>query len=190
MPRRARIRFAGIPQLKTIVASDMNPIPFEYQPENSNMCGAASAVMILRAENIPADQAEIWEALKQPGGEGITAYGLTDYFLERNLLALAVLAKNPLALLDACSATNIHVVLVCRPSPEAIHGHCMVLVGTDAINVTVHDPGLGPNRKIERNVLLDLCEPDREFLGPTLRIMILVASKDDQSVSVQPFHLD
>ena len=164
----------------TIFTSNMNPIPFECQPEDTSMCGAASATMILRAHNKLADQTEIWEALKFPDGKGMSAYRMTNYFLERKLLALAVIAKNPLALLDICSEKNIHVVLLCRPLPETTHGHFMVLVGTDAINVTVHDPDLGPNRKIERSVLLELCEPDIEFLAPQLRVMILVASKDDQ----------
>ncbi len=158
----------------------MPPIPFDPQPPGTRMCAACCAVMLLRSYRKLADRGKIWKVLKQPderGGEFIKTYRLTDYFIKRRLTSLAVRAKDPLALLDACVAAGIHAVLVCRSTAKSSHGHFMLLVSSNGGSVTVHDPESGPNRVIDRKLLRELFEPAGDNPETTPRIVILVANK-------------
>lgn len=111
---------------------------------------------------ITATQAEIFARIAKPnrfGQSSCSVHLMVKDALSRGLTAVAIQAPHPLQALVTCRRNGIRAILNHRLRPESPAGHFSVLVGMDADNVIVHDPFVGPSRRIPYAQLLELWQP-------------------------------
>jgi hypothetical protein len=98
--------------------------------------------------------------------------------LNRGFSAVAFQARHPLHALKVCRTLGAHAILNHRPSPEAPTGHYSVLVDIDDKNVFIHDPSLGPSRRLSHSELMELWQPGlapSEIVG---NVLIAIAAAE------------
>lgn len=164
-------------------------IPFERQAEQRT-CGAAALVMAYRSlaasrrargveEAVEATQAGVWERVSRPdqvGGRNAATHLMVKDALQRGFSAVALQASDPLRLLLSCRENGVLAILNHRLSPDSPAGHFTVLVGMDDEGVVVHDPSLGPSRRIPFGPLLELWQP--RLPGAEIAGNVLIAIAD------------
>ena len=161
--------------------TEATAIPYEKQSnqESSRTCGAACLTMVYRSFGKEIPQAEIWTAIAKRNGFGSvasTTYLMTQDALNRGFAAVAIQARHPLQVLRLCRDRGIRAILNHRLRRDAPTGHYSVLVDIDDKSVVLHDPSLGPLRRLGVAELLDLWLPkfgDSEIAG---NVLIAVAA--------------
>jgi len=140
------------------------PLAYEKQsdPQSSRMCGAACLSMVYRSLGKPADQASIWPAIakvNQFGSIASTTHLMAADALGKGFSAVAIQARHPLQVLRRCADAGIHAILNHRLSLDTPTGHYTVLVDIDDKEVVLHDPFLGPSRRLSHAELIEIWRP-------------------------------
>jgi peptidase C39-like protein len=151
-------------------------IPYEKQtdPQINRGCGAACLSMVYRSFGKELPQAEIWPLIAKQNRFGSTAS--TTYLMAQHAVGLGfsvvvIQARHPLQVLRLCREAGVRAILNQRAQTGASTGHYTVLVDIDDKNVVVHDPALGPSRRISCDEFLQLWQPlssNSEILGNVL----------------------
>ena len=139
-------------------------IPYEKQadPQTSRMCGAACLSMVYRSFGKDIRQAEIWPSIAKQnrfGSLASTTHLMTQDALGRGLAAVAIQARHPLHALRLCHDAGIRAILNHRLQLDSATGHYTVMVDLDNNSVVVHDPYLGPSRRLSHAELFALWQP-------------------------------
>ena len=152
-------------------------IPFEkQQPGRSRrMCGAAALCMVYRSLGVRrVSQQGLWEQIARPDRNETRAartHLLAASALRHGLTAVCFEASKPWQVLQRCVAGSVRAILNHRVRPDSPLGHYAVLVGIDEKEAILHDPQLGPDRRLARDELLALWRPaddDSEVAGHVL----------------------
>ncbi len=139
-------------------------IPYEKQadPQTNRMCGAASLSMVYRSLGKAVPQAEIWPRVakyNRLNSLAAATHLIVQDALNEGYAALAIQAKHPLQMLRLCLDQGIRAILNHRLREDGSTGHYTVLVDVDADHVVLHDPYLGPARRVPHGELLELWRP-------------------------------
>ncbi len=139
-------------------------IPYERQtdPRDSRTCGAACLSMVYHSFGKEVPQSEIWPAIAKQnrfGSLASTTHLMALDALGRGFAAVAIQARHPLQALGLCREPGVRAILNHRLQPDSPAGHYSVLVDLDDKNVVLHDPFLGPSRRLSHAELLDLWQP-------------------------------
>jgi hypothetical protein len=118
-------------------------------------------------------QSQIWPAIAKAnrfGDTGSTTHLMVRDALSRGFDAVAIQARHPWYVLRICRDAGIRVILNHRLHAETAGGHYTVMVDIGEEEVTLHDPFLGPYRRLSQAELTDLWEarPNSEIGGNTL----------------------
>ena len=156
-------------------------IPYERQadPQTNRGCGAACLSMVYRSLGKQVPQDQIWPAiakLNRAGSLASTTHLMAQDALSRGFAAVAIQARHPLQVLRLCREGNVRAILNHRSGRDAPTGHYTVLVDLDGKDVVLHDPLLGPSRRVPHAELLDLWKPyfpNSEIAG---NVLIAVAA--------------
>jgi hypothetical protein len=127
------------------------------------MCGAAALCMVYRSFGGVVTQQDVWPAISRPnfGGEPRAhSFLLGADALERGYAALTIQARDPWRALELAAAHDIRTIVNHRLSVTSGAGHFAVVVAVDDDAVVVHDPQVGPNRRIGRAEFLELWRAD------------------------------
>ncbi len=157
-------------------------IPYERQLESPTRrtCGAAALCMAYRSLGIRQSQDMIWEQISQADASGrrvARTYLLARNALHHGLAALVLRAQPSRDAFTRWLDAGVRIILNHRLQADAPWGHYSVLVATEPAAVTVHDPQLGPDRRLAWPELLALWEPlpgGSEIGG---RILVAVARR-------------
>lgn len=158
-------------------------IPYERQlDQQPRSCGAACLSMVYRSfgEDLSKEvpQAEIWPAISKPnrfGSVASTTHLMTQDALNRGFSAVAFQARHPLQVLrlsrEGAALGKIRLILNHRLRADSASGHYSVLTHVDEQHVVLHDPLLGPSRRLTHAELLELWRPsfaNSEIVGNVL----------------------
>jgi Papain-like cysteine protease AvrRpt2 len=162
-------------------AAEGSTIPYERQEDlqTNRMCGAASLSMVYRSFGKHIPQAEIWPRISKHnrfGSLASTTYLMAQDALSRGFSTLAIQAKHPLQVLRLCRENGTRAVLNHRLKADSEAGHYTVLVDMDADSVVLHDPFLGPSRRLAHGELLELWLPRHANTEITGNVLIAVAA--------------
>ena len=142
----------------------MPEIPYERQSdtESSRTCGAACLSMAYRSFGKQVAQSEIWQSVAKPNRFGVvssTTHLMVQDALSRGFKAVAIQARYPIHDLRLCHEAGVRVILNHRLDREVTTGHFSLLAGIDHESVLLHDPLLGPSRRLSHAELLELWMP-------------------------------
>lgn len=159
-------------------------IPFESQadPQIRRGCGAASLAMVYKSFGKDVPQDAIWPLIAKPnrfGSVASTTHLMALHALSQGLSAVTIQARHPLEVLRRCRDSGIRAILNHSLTQGASAGHYSVLVDLDNQHVVLHDPLLGPARRLTHAQLLELWRPsapNSEIIG---NVLIGIASKPD-----------
>jgi hypothetical protein len=148
-------------------------IPFEKQsdPQATRGCGAACLSMVYKSFGKDVPQAEIWPLIAKQnrfGSIASTTHLMALHAISQGFSAVAIQARHPLQVLRLCREAGIRAILNQRIRPDDSTGHYTVLVDIDTKSVVLHDPSLGPLRRLSHDELLQLWLPqsaNSEILG-------------------------
>jgi hypothetical protein len=151
-------------------------IPFEKQlpSRSSRMCGAAALCMVYRSLGVESSQHRLWEQIARPDSGGTRAartHLLAASAMRHGLASVCLEASRPWLVLQHLASRGVRAVLNHRLRPGSPLGHYTVLVGIDGGQAILHDPQLGPDRRLARDDLLALWRPaddDSEVAGHVL----------------------
>jgi hypothetical protein len=159
-------------------------IPFESQadPLIRRGCGAACLAMVYKSfgKDVPSDA--IWPLIAKPnryGSVASTTHLMALHALGQGLSAVTIQARHPLEVLRRCRDAGVRAILNHSLAQGAPSGHYSVLVDIDNQHVVVHDPLLGPSRRLTHAELLALWRPsapNSEIVG---NVLIGIASNPD-----------
>lgn len=158
------------------MTSQRRTIAYEKQadPQASRTCGAACLSMVYRSFGKEVAQNEIWAAISKRnrfGSLASTTHLMAKDALNRGLAAVAIQARHSLQALRLCQESGIQAILNHRLHANSAMGHYTVLVDLDASHVVLHDPSVGPSRRISQAELLALWQPqfsESEIIGNVL----------------------
>jgi Peptidase C39 family len=139
-------------------------------------CGAACLSMVYSSFGREISQAEIWPLIAKRnhiGSVASTTHLMTQDALNRGFSAVALQARHPLQALRLCRDFGLRAVLNHRLRRDAPAGHYSVLVDIDDRNVVLHDPLLGPSRRLTFAELLELWLP--QFANSEIAGNVLIA---------------
>jgi hypothetical protein len=138
-------------------------IPYEKQSDpQTRGCGAACLSMVYQSFGKKIPQAAIWPLIAKPnrfGAVSSTTHLMAQHAISQGLSALVIQARHALQVLRICNEADIRAILNQRGRPEVASGHYTVLVDIDEKNVALHDPALGPCRRISYAEMLQLWQP-------------------------------
>lgn len=164
-----------------MTADSLADVPYERQQggQRGRMCGAASLCMAYRSLGIDADQMEVWPRIATGGSKG--RLGARTYLLARDALsngltALVLQTSNPWSMLQRCHEQAVRVIVNHRSSSNSRTGHFSVAIAIDEEHITLHDPGTGPCRRIERAQFLALWRPRGPHSEIAGNILVAIAS--------------
>jgi len=152
----------------------------------NRMCGAAALWMVYDSFGIRTSQQDIWPRISVPDSEG-DKYSLTYLLcadvIKQGLHGIIIQAKNPWKILKLCNENSIEAILLHRLEADSPCGHFTVLVDVDDQIVTLHDPEKGPNRKVERNEMLDLWRKKGKNCEIEDDVLIAISKNDSGKTS-------
>ncbi|HQU42529.1 MAG TPA: papain-like cysteine protease family protein [Pirellulales bacterium] len=148
-------------------------LPYERQVNtlSTRMCGAAALCMVYRSLGLACSQEEVWPAIAPPIAEGdacARTYLLCADALRRGFAALTLQARYALPLLRTALEGEVRVIVNHRQGLNSLAGHYSVVLAVDEECVAIHDPWLGPARRLEHAEWLKLWRPgpsNREVSG-------------------------
>lgn len=157
-------------------------IPYEKQsdPQINRGCGAACLSMVYGSFGKEVPQADIWPLIAKPnrfGSVASTTHLMTLHALSQGLSAVAIQARHPLQVLRRCREGGIRAILNQRAQPGVSTGHYTVLVDIDDRNVVVHDPAIGPSRRMSYTELLQLWQPQSSASEIAGNVVIGIAAE-------------
>jgi hypothetical protein len=135
--------------------------------------------MVYKSFGKEIPQAEIWPLIAKQnrfGSLASTTHLMALHALGQGLSAVVIQARHPLQVLRICRDAGIRAILNQRPSQDVSTGHYTVLVDIDDKNVILHDPALGPSRRLSHAEMMQLWQsqsPTSEILG---NVIIGIAS--------------
>ncbi len=158
------------------MSASKGAIPYEKQSEleTNRGCGAACLRMVYRSFGKEVPPAEIWPAIAKVnrfGSLASTTHLMAQDALNRGFAAVAIQARHPLQVLRLCREHDIRGILNHRSSRDASTGHYSVLVDIADNAVVIHDPFLGPSRRLPHAELMELWQPalvESEIIGNVL----------------------
>lgn len=142
-------------------------------------CGASALCMVYRSFGLECTQAEIWGRIGRPWpwqGPRTNTRLLAADALARGLAALILKASDPWRALELGVAHGIRIILNHRSAVTSQAGHYAVLVDLDGEDVVLHDPHLGPHRRLTRTDLLELWRPNCGQSEITGQVMVAFAN--------------
>jgi hypothetical protein len=148
----------------------------------NRMCGAAALCMVYDSLGIKTSQQEIWPGISVrdfQGNKYAKTYLMCADALKRGLNGMIIQAKDPWAVLKLCTDDSIRAILIHRLNVDSTLGHFTVLVDVTSRFVTLHDPELGPYRKIDRNKMLSLWLKTGNNCEIEDNVLIAISNKDD-----------
>jgi hypothetical protein len=154
---------------------------FEKQEDapGRRMCGAAALCMVYRSFGADVKQQEVWPTVSRPnsGGEGRAhSYLLGADALKRGYAALTLQARDPWRALELAAANGLRTIVNHRLSLTSGAGHFTVVVAVEEDAVVVHDPQVGPHRRISRAEFLKLWQADRWRSEVTGNVLVAFAA--------------
>jgi hypothetical protein len=136
-------------------------IPYVRQHEPRG-CGAAALAMVYQSLGLACSQEEVWEQAATAGIGGFrrcTTHDLAGDVVRRGLNPLVLRARDPWQICSLGQHGEVRVVLNHRLEPASPSGHFSVLVDMDDASITLHDPQIGPERRLSRAEFLALWQP-------------------------------
>jgi hypothetical protein len=129
--------------------------------------------MVYRSFGQEVPQEEIWEAIAKVnrfGSLASTTHLMVRDALNRGFDAVAVKARHPIFALRCCNEAKVPAILNHRLNQDVPTGHYSVLVDINPREVTLHDPYLGPARRMRNSELMQLWDPgaNSEITGEVL----------------------
>lgn len=158
----------------------IDPIPFERQEDSTprfKMCGAAALAMVYRSFGLEVTQAELWPSITGRDRNGdlqARTHLLCRDALRKGYLGIVFRARDPWRALERAAAPHTRAILNHRVAAESAAGHYSVLVGLEPDAAILHDPRLGPGRRVTREELLALWLPTAgsgEITGNVLLVL-------------------
>lgn len=148
----------------TAATSTYNTPPFVTQADSAGYrtCGAACLSMVYSALGKPVSGSAIWPKICKQNKAGIlssTTHLMVSHALSCGFAAVAVQARSPIQILRACLDSGIYAILNHRCQNGDSAGHYTTLVDMDDQNVILHDPFVGPARRVPHADLLNLWQP-------------------------------
>ncbi len=155
--------------------------------ESNRTCGAACLAMVYRSLGMEVPQSQIWPAIAKAnrfGDIGSTTHLMVRDALNRGFDAVAIQARHPWYVLRLCRDAGIRVILNHRLHAKTEGGHYTVMVDIGEEHATLHDPFLGPDRRLSHAELMELWEarPNSEIAGNTL---IAIAARQPEEVACE-----
>jgi len=153
-------------------------ISFEAQPRSSRRCGAACVAMVLRSFKKMAKQGPIWAQLREAGPLGkqhIRSISVARYLTMRKLVTTVIRVKDVPKAVRTIAATELRTILVHHREAGSNEGHFTVLLSATDDDVVVHDPFVGPSRRIRFAELEQLMTPSAAGDEISPRIFITVS---------------
>ncbi len=159
-------------------------IPYVKQPDSpgERTCGAACLSMVYASLGLKVTPNEIWPNISKRnrfGSMASTTHLMAKDAISRGFEAIVIQASHPLLALKACRDHNLRVVLNHRLTTDSPAGHYSVLADLDRGEVIVHDPLVGPDRRLTFAELLDVWRagvPISETIG---NVLIAVGPKTE-----------
>ncbi|MGA3189090.1 MAG: cysteine peptidase family C39 domain-containing protein [Bryobacteraceae bacterium] len=156
-------------------------IPYEKQadPQIHRGCGAACLSMVYKSFGKEVPQADIWPLIAKAnrfGSIASTSHLMALHALSQGFSAMAIQARHPVQVLRLCRDAGIRAILNQRPRPDVATGHYTVLVDIDDKTVVVHDPALGPGRRMSHAELMQLWQPQSSASEITGNVVIAIAA--------------
>lgn len=139
-------------------------IPYEKQPDEPPrlMCGAAALCMVYRSYGLELTQESVWPYISRSGFAGqkvARTYLLAADALRHGLTAVVFQAKDPWPTLRRCLNADLRVIVNHAIGGQRFSGHYSVLTGCDDDGLTLHDPLVGPDRRLTKSEFLELWQP-------------------------------
>jgi hypothetical protein len=138
--------------------------------------------MAYRSLGVACSQGEVWRRVARDGPGDVRrshTYLLGGDALRRGLSAVVLRARHPWRLLEACAGRPVRIVLNHLLTADSAAGHYSLLVATDGEHVVIHDPQLGPNRRLSRDELLALWRPRSVRSEITGQVLLALAAPND-----------
>jgi Peptidase C39 family len=157
-------------------------IPYEAQsdPQTNRGCGAACLSMVYRSFGKEVPQAEIWPLIAKKnrfGSIASTTHLMALNAMSQGLSAVVVQARHPLQVLRLCREGGIRAILNQRAQPDVSTGHYTVLVDIDDTSVVMHDPAVGPSRRLSYAEMLRLWQPQSSTSEIAGNVLIGIAAE-------------
>jgi hypothetical protein len=159
--------------------------------ETHRGCGAACLSMVYKSFGKEVPQAEIWPSIAKPNRFGVvssTTHLMALHAIGQGLSAVIIHARHPLQVLRLCRDLGFRAILNQRPNALATTGHYTVLVDIDDKSVVVHDPGLGPSRRVSHAELMQLWQPQSSASEIRGNILIGIAADPAPSPTCEFCH--
>jgi hypothetical protein len=156
-------------------------IPYEKQnePLAHRGCGAACLAMVYRSFGKEVTQEEIWPLIAKEnrfGSIASTTHLMALHASTQGFQAIVLQTRHPLQVLRQCREGGVRAILNVRLTADAYAGHFVTMVDLDDTHVVLHDPLLGPSRRLSHIELLSMWHsqvPNSEILG---NVVIGIAS--------------
>jgi hypothetical protein len=149
------------PQPKTAATSAI-PYHGSRKTANSRRSGLAALTMVLESLGRQFDRRALWRAIARSDARGQLAARtslLAQSALDHGLAAIVVQARAPWLALRRCAEGRARVILNHRVHRYSPWGNYSVLVGVEGSHAVLHDPEIGPDRRVRRENLLRLWSP-------------------------------
>lgn len=165
------------------MSAPQTAIPFVSQTElgRDRACGAACLSMVYKSFGKEVRQSEIWPVIAKRNRFGelsSTTHLMAQDALNRGFAAVAIQARHPLYVLRLCAEAGVRAILSHRARRDAPSGHYSVLVSVEERYVVLHDPAVGPSRRMSPQELLELWQPGFENSEIAGNVLIAVAPPD------------
>ncbi|MFO0947231.1 MAG: cysteine peptidase family C39 domain-containing protein [Planctomycetota bacterium] len=140
-------------------------IPYEAQEDaetSHRMCGAAALAMVYRSFGKEVPQSELFSRITGRSPRGAIhakTYLLCRDALRGGFLGMVIRASDPWRFLTACMQPGVRTIVNHRIAEQSSAGHYSVVVAVDAESIVLHDPRLGPKRRIPKDEFLRLWKP-------------------------------
>jgi hypothetical protein len=157
-----------------------DPVPYERQIDaetERRMCGAAALAMVYRSFGLELTQQQLWPNITGRNPRGTIhakSFLLCRDALSRGFLGLVLKAQSPWELLLRTRQPGTQVIVNHRVNRETAAGHYSVVVACNQDEVTLHDPRMGPDRKIPKAEFLELWQPNTPRSEITGNIAIVI----------------
>jgi hypothetical protein len=163
--------------------ADTRAVALAYEKQDSparqRMCGAAALCMIYRSLGAPVAQADVWRNIARPDAEG--NYGARSHLLaadalQRGYAALTVALRQPWAGLRRAMDHGLRMIVNYRLRLSSRAGHFAVVVRVEEHSILLHDPQLGPERRIAQAEFLKLWRPGAGRSEVSGNVLVAIAA--------------